>query len=78
MTKNEIIAENTRLLEERERMLRYIDRLERERYHLRGLMMLEALDAWFAEDAEEEPVDEAVALPAADVKVRGFAPIENN
>lgn len=71
MTKKELI-------EEREQMLRYIHRLERERYHLRGLLMIEALDAWFAEDAEEEPVDEAVALPAADVKVRGFAPIENN
>lgn len=69
MTKKELI-------EEREQMLRYIHRLERERYHIRGLLMLEALDAWFAEDAEEEPFEEAVALPAAEVKVRGFAPMD--
>lgn len=70
MTKKELI-------EEREQMLRYIHRLERERYHLRGLLMLEALDEWFAEDAVEEPVEEAVVLPPAeDVKVRGFAPMD--
>ena len=79
MTKNEIIAENTRLVEERERMLRYIDRLERERYHLRSLMMIEALDAWFADnDGEEEPDDAVCVNPADEVKVRGFRPLEYN
>ena len=75
MRKKDILQENARLLEERERMSRYIDRLERERYHLRGLFMIEALDEWFSEGSAEgeEPVDEAGALPA-EVKVRGFAP----
>lgn len=76
MRKKDLLEENQALLEERDRMLNYIHRLERERYHLRGLMMIEALDEWFSEDADDEPVEEAG--PVQEVKVRGFAPQENN
>lgn len=77
MRKKDILEENARLLDERERMMRYIDRLERERYHLRGLMMIEALDEWFSESADE-PDDEEPMPVTAEVKVKGFAPRNND
>lgn len=76
MRKSDLIEENARLLDERDRMMDYIRRLERERYHLRGLMMIAALDEWFSEEEGVEPVEEA-PVPT-EVKVRGFAPQENN
>lgn len=73
--KDDLIEENARLLDERDRMMDYIRRLERERYHLRGLMMIDALDEWFSEGADAEPVQEDAPK---EIKVRGFAPDNND
>lgn len=79
MTKKELTEKYQALLDERGQMEAYIRRLERERYHLRSLMMIEALDEWFAdEDGEEEPDDVTGFKPVAEVKVRGFMPTDNN
>lgn len=78
MTKKELMEKYQALLDERGQMEAYIRRLERERYHLRSLMMIEALDEWFSEDEYYEQADNDEQEPQLkEIQVRGFAPVNN-
>ena len=58
----------------------HIRRLERERYHMRSVMMMQAVEDWLTEeeyyndDVEDMPKDAV----QTEVQVRGFAPDNND
>lgn len=80
-SRRQLQEEYDRLYEAYTQAQSHIRRLERERYHLRSVMMMQAVEDWLNEEEYYGDPIEAVEeqVPQRnEVQVRGFAPDNND